>query len=251
MRPDELLAIFAAGVAAGSINTVVGSGTLITFPVLLALGLPPLTANVSNTVGLAPGGISGVVGYRTELKGQGRRAATLAIASLAGGLAGAALLIAFPASAFRRAVPVLILVASVLVLVQPLVSRLVSRWRARPSSGSGGWGLRCGVFVVAIYGGYFGAAQGVVLMGMLPIALPENIQRLNALKNVLAMSANLAAAVLYAAVAPVSWPAAAAVAVGSIVGGQVGARLGMRMSPVVLRTVVVAVGVAAAIRLLV
>jgi|SRR5579862_57744 len=251
MTPGALAAALGAGVAAGTINTVVGSGTLVSFPVLLALGLPPLTANVSNTIGLAPGNISGVIGYRRQLLGQERRAVTLAVVSVTGGLVGAALLLLFPASVFKRAVPVLILAACVLVLLQPLVRRLASRWQAAPSPGTGGWAVRAGVLAVAVYGGYFGAAQGVILMGILPLALHDDLQRLNALKNVLTMSANLAAAVLFAVEASVSWPAAAAVAVGSIIGGQVGARVGLRLSPAVLRAVVVAVGVAAAVRLLV
>lgn len=251
MTPAALAAIFGAGVAAGTINTVVGAGTLVTFPVLLALGLPPIQANVSNTVGLAPGGISGTLGYRRELKGQRRRALPLAIAALAGGLAGAALLLAFPASVFKRTVPVLILAACALVLLQPLVRRFIARRKSTPTSGNGGWPMRIGAFAVAVYGGYFGAAQGVILMGLLPIAIHDNLQRLNALKNVLSTAANLAAAVVYVAATSISWPAAAAIALGSIVGGQIGARVGLRLSPGLLRVVVVAVGVAAAVRLLV
>ena len=249
MTPGVFVAVLGAGVAAGAINTVVGSGTLITFPVLLALGIPPLTANVSNTIGLAPGGISGAVGYRHQLVGQRGRAATLAVVALVGGLLGAVLLLTLPSSVFKRALPGLILAACVLVLLQALSRRLASRWRA--ASGKGGWGLRGGTLAVAVYGGYFGAAQGVILMSILPMALHDGLQRLNALKNVLAMAANLAAAIVFVAAAPVSWPAAAAVAAGSIVGGQVGARVGMRLSPGVLRGVIVAVGVAAALRLLV
>lgn len=250
MTPLDALAALGAGIAAATINTVVGSGTLVTFPVLLALGYPPLVANVTNTVGLVPGGWSGVAGYRRELVTQERRALFLAIPALAGGLVGSALLLELPASVFKGAVPVLILVACALVLLQPLVRKVLAG-HGTERTGNGGWLLRVGAFLVGIYGGYFGAAQGVILMSILGIALYETMQRLNALKNVLALAANMAAAVVYAVVAPVSWPVAGVLCAGTLLGGVVGARVGRRLSPQVLRGVIVAVGVAAAIRLLV
>ena len=249
MTPLDALAALGAGIAAGTINTVVGSGTLVTFPVLLALGYPPVVANVSNTVGLVPGGFSGVFGYRRELATQERRVLSLAIPALVGSLVGAALLLELPASVFKGVVPVLILVACVLVLLQPLVRKVVAG-SGTQRTGNGGWLLRLGTFLVGIYGGYFGAAQGVILMSMLGIALHETMQRLNALKNVLALAANVAAAAVFAAVAPVSWPVVGVLCAGTLIGGVVGARVGRRLSPQVLRGLIVLIGVVAAIRLL-
>ncbi|MGH9083009.1 MAG: sulfite exporter TauE/SafE family protein [Acidimicrobiales bacterium] len=249
MTPADLAAAFGAGIACGGINAVVGSGTLVTFPVLLALGYSPLVANVSNTVGLVPGGFSGVAGYRRELEGQGRRIATLGAAALIGGTVGAALLLELPASVFKGAVPVLILVACALVLLQP-VARRVAAARGVGGTGNGGWPLRFGAFLVAIYGGYFGAAQGVVLMSMLGTALHDGIQRLNALKIVLALASNVAAAIVYAVVAPVAWPIAGALAAGTLLGGYGGAKIGRRLSPKVLRGAIVVIGVVAAVKLL-
>lgn len=249
MSPLDLLAAVGAGIACGGINAVVGSGTLVTFPVLLALGYSPLVANVSNTVGLVPGGLSGVAGYRRELVGQERRVVTLGVAALLGAGVGAALLLELPASVFKGAVPVLILVACVLVLLQPMVRRFTAA-RGVGGTRDGGWGVRAGAFLVAIYGGYFGAAQGVILMSMLGTALHDGIQRLNALKNVLALAANVAAGIIYAFVAPVAWPIAGALAAGTLMGGYVGARVGRRLSPKVLRGAIVVIGVVAAVRLL-
>lgn len=240
---------FGAGIAAGTVNTVVGSGTLISFPVLLGLGYAPLVANVSNSIGLVPGGVSGVVGYRRELRGQGRRVLVLVIFALIGGLAGAALLLELPASDFRRAVPALILVACALVFVQPVLGKALPH-RDREGGPFSRWALRSGSLAVAVYGGYFGAAQGVILISVLGLAVHDTLQRLNAVKNVLTLTANAASGVVFAVAAPVSWPAAAAIAAGSIFGGALGARIGRRLSPTVLRGVVVAVGLVAAIRLL-
>lgn len=255
MTPETALAAAGAGLAAGTINTVVGSGSLVTFPVLLALGFHPLAANVTNTVGLVPGGLSGVVGYRRELSGQRRRLAALVPLSLVGALVGAGLLLALPAGDFQRVVPVLILVACVLVLLQPLLAR---RLRARETGAAGtgrpagsGRGMMAGAGLTAVYGGYFGAAQGVVLMGLLGVLVRDSLQRLNAAKNVLVLVTNLAAAVVFAVAAPVSWPVAGMVAAGSIVGGQVGAHVGRRLPPPVLRGVIVVVGVVATVKLLV
>lgn len=250
MAPLEALAILGAGLAAGTINTIVGSGSLITFPTLLAFGYSPVVANVSNTVGLVPGSISGAVGYRRELAGQRGRAIRLGGAALAGGVSGGLLLLLLPSSAFDRIVPFLLLLAVGLVIVQPRLSRAVA---AR--SGGGGQdrfgGLYLTVFATAVYGGYFGAGQGVLLISLLAIFLSDALQRLNALKNVLAALVNGVAAVLFIAVAPVAWPPAILLAVGSIVGGQVGAGIGRRLPPLVLRTLIVVIGTTVALKLLI
>lgn len=246
----EALAIVAAGLAAGTINTIVGSGSLITFPTLLALGYSPVVANVSNTLGLVPGSVSGVVGYRRRLEGQRARAATLGTASLAGGLTGSVLLLVLPGTVFRRVVPVLILGACALVALGPRLSR---RRAERPAGAGthGGVALWLTIFATGIYGGYFGAAQGVVLIGLLGIFLDDDLQRLNALKNVLASIANGVAAVVFVLFAHVAWGAAGLLAAGSVVGGQVGARLAQRIPAPALRAVIVVVGTIVGLRLLI
>ncbi|HEY3702130.1 MAG TPA: sulfite exporter TauE/SafE family protein [Acidimicrobiales bacterium] len=249
MSASTALAIFAAGLAAGTINTIVGSGSLITFPTLLAVGYPAVTANVTNTVGLVPGVVSGSVGYRRELTGQRRRLAVLGVPAVAGGITGAVLLLVLPSSVFRRIVPVLILVACGLVLAQPALSRLAARRGS--AEHHGGIGLFATVFATGVYGGYFGAAQGVMLIALLAIFLSDDLQRLNAAKNVLAMLVNGVAAFIFIAVAHVAWGAAGVLAAGSVIGGQVGAKVGRRLSPTLLRTVIVVVGVAVSIDLLV
>ncbi|HEU4671367.1 MAG TPA: sulfite exporter TauE/SafE family protein [Candidatus Limnocylindrales bacterium] len=248
MAPLEIVAILAAGLAAGTINTIVGSGSLITFPTLLALGYPPVVANVSNTVGLLWGSLSGAIGYRRELAGQRERAVRLGAASVLGGLTGGVLLLALPASSFETVVPFLILGAVVLVALQPRLSAAMARRRADGHEHL--VPLFATVYLTGIYGGYFGAAQGVILIALLGIFVSEDIQRLNGLKNVLAFLVNAVAAVLFILIAPVSWPAAIVLAAGSIVGGQLGAVVGRRLSPLVLRGVIIVVGTFVAIRLL-
>jgi uncharacterized membrane protein YfcA len=243
----EAIAVLVAGVGAGTINTVVGSGTLITFPTLLAVGISPVTANVSNTVGLVFGSISGVWGYRAELTGQRSRLVRLASASLVGGLVGALLLLVLPSGAFDAVVPALILLGVVLVVVGPWISRRVAaRAAARgglPHHGAG-W-VWPAVGAAGVYGGYFGAAQGVLLMAVLGIGVDDTLQRHNATKNVLAAIVNGVAAVFFVVFAHIDWRAAALVAVGSVIGGQLGATVGRRLSPNLLRAVIVVVGVAA------
>ncbi len=246
MSALEALAIAGAGLVAGTINTVVGSGTLITFPTLLAFGFPAVMANVSNSVGLVPGSLSGAVAYRRELRGQSRRLLVLCAAAVAGGACGAGLLLALPSSVFRRAVPALILVACLLVLFQPQLARRAAGSH-RPH---GGPMLFAAVFATAIYGGYFGAAQGVILISLLGIFLNDQIQRLNAAKNVLALLVNAVASLVFIAVSNVSWSAAGLLAAGSVVGGQVGGLLGRRLPTLWLRAVIVVVGLTAAIVLL-
>ncbi|MET9287860.1 sulfite exporter TauE/SafE family protein [Nocardia beijingensis] len=248
----EQLAVFGAGIGAGGINTIVGSGTLITFPVLLAFGLPPVTANVSNTIGLVPGSVSGVHGYRRELAGQRRRLLRLGTASLLGGITGAVLLLVLPAAAFKAIVPILIILALVLVVVQPRLANWVKRRRENdgaPVPEHGGPILLTAVYAAGVYGGYFGAAQGVLLIGLLGVFVHDDIQRLNGAKNVLALIVNAVSALIFIVVADVDWRAVVLIALGSIIGGQLGARLGRRMPPNLLRAVIVVVGLIAVIRL--
>jgi uncharacterized protein len=248
----EVVAILLAGVAAGTINTVVGSGTLITFPTLLAFGIPPVTANVSNTIGLVPGSISGAVGYRRELVGQRSRVLRLSVASLGGGAAGAVLLLVLPASAFDAVVPVLILLGCVLVVLQPRISRSVARHHEAAGGvpHHGAWWVWPSVLVTGVYGGYFGAAQGVLLMAVLGIGMQETLHSLNAIKNVLAGLVNAVAGLIFAVVADVDWRIVLLIGVGSVIGGQIGATFGRRLPPTVLRVVIVLVGVAALTSLL-
>ena len=249
MGIGEILAIALAGLAAGAVNTVVGSGTLITFPVLLAFGYAPVTANVSNTIGLVPGSLSGAVGYRRELSGQRRRALRLGTASVLGGITGAVLLLVLPASAFKAIVPAFIAIALVLVVLQPRISELLAK------RGTGLWHERglltpLAVYATGIYGGYFGAAQGILLLGILGIALPQDLHRTNALKNVLAALVNGVAGLYFALVAHVAWGPVAIIAGASIAGGQLGARYGRRLPPRALRGLIVVIGTTAIVRLL-
>ena len=245
----EIAAIAAAGMAAGAINTVVGSGTLITFPVLLAFGYSPVTANVSNTIGLVPGSVSGAIGYRRELRGQRTHMLRFAVASVLGGITGAVLLLVLPDDAFEAIVPVFIAIALVSVVLQPRLDRMVAE--RRPPPDAHGTGLpRLLVYFAGIYGGYFGAAQGILLIAILGPSLPDDLQRVNALKNVLAGVVNAVAAIVFIAVADVAWGPAALIAAGSVVGAQLAARYGRRLSPRALRAVIVAVGIAAIAQLL-
>jgi uncharacterized protein len=244
----EALALLGAGIVAGAINAVVGSGTLVTFPTLLAFGYPPVLANVSNNIGLVPGSVSGAWAYRRELSGQRARVMRLAGASLAGGVVGAILLLVLPESAFDAIVPALILLAVALVLLQPRLSRLIAKREGAPAHG--GLAALVAVALCGVYGGYFGAAQGVLLMGILGILLDEELQRLNAVKNVLAGLVNAVAAVVFVAASDVAWGAVAMIAVGSTAGGQLGGMYGRRLPPVALRGIIVVVGTIAAVRLL-
>jgi uncharacterized membrane protein YfcA len=249
MNALEAAAIFAAGVGAGSINTVVGSGTLLTFPVLLGFGYAPVVANVSNTVGLVPGSLSGAYGYRAELAGQRDRAISLGTASALGSLVGAVLLLALPASAFKAIVPVFIAGALVLVLLQPRLAARAQSRRRRPRAANGGRFLWLALFGTGIYGGYFGAAQGVIALAVLDLSLPETLQRINALKNVLAMLTNLVAGLVFVVFAHVDWGVALLIGCGAVLGGQIGARVGRSLPPSGLRALIVLVGIAAIVKL--
>jgi uncharacterized membrane protein YfcA len=247
----EILAIVAAGTAAGTINAVVGSGTLITFPVLLAFGIPPVTANVSNNVGLVPGGFSGIVGYRSELRDQRAQILHFGPMSALGSLVGAIALLELPPSAFKAIVPFFIIVALALILVQPrLAPRLAAARAERRAQGHPRW-ARPIIFGTGVYGGYFGAAQGIMLIATLSLAVPDELQRTNALKNVLATTSNLVAGVTFALVAHVDWGVAGLIAGGSVLGGQLGSRYGRGLPPDVLRAIIVVVGISAIVRLLV
>ncbi|MGW7514546.1 sulfite exporter TauE/SafE family protein [Streptomyces sp. NPDC054796] len=244
----EMCAVLAAGLGAGAVNTVVGSGTLITFPVLLAVGLPPVTATVSNALGLVPGSVSGAIGYRKELRGQRRLVLRLTAGAVLGGLAGAMLLLALPAAAFEMIVPVLVGLALLLIVLQPRVSRAVRRRRARtgrPLSAHGGPGLLAGVGLASVYGGYFSAAQGIIYVSLMGMLLDEPMQRLVAVKNVLVAVVNGVAALFFLWKADFDWTAVALLAAGSAVGGRLGATVGRRLSPVLLRCLIVVVGGAA------
>lgn len=241
--------IFVAGLWAGTINTVVGSGTLVTFPVLVALGYPPVTATTSNAIGLIPGTVAGSIGYRRELAGQLGRVARLGVASAIGAVCGTALLLSLPPSAFEMIVPWLIGLALVLVVLQPKLSAWVaSRGEDRPEHG--GVLLWTLVFLIGIYGGYFTAAQGVMLLAVLGTLLHESLQRLNGVKNVLAAVVNTVAGVIFAFIAPVNWTVIVILAVASTLGGMLGAKIGRRLSPRVLRAVIVVIGLAAIVKLL-
>jgi uncharacterized membrane protein YfcA len=243
----EGLAIFGGGIAAGTINTVVGSGTLITFPLLLAFGYAPVTANVSNTIGLVPGSLSGAYGYRRELRGQGPLLVRLGVASVIGALAGAVLLLTLPARAFEAIVPAFIALALVLVVFGPRISRALA---ARPEHvAHHRFALPLALILCGMYGGYFGAAQGVLLIAVLGLTLSAGLQEINAVKNVLALFVNLVAGIVFALFATVAWWPVALIAAGSVVGGQIGAGVGRKLPDAVLRGVIVVVGVVAIVQL--
>ncbi len=259
MHVVEASLILLAGVWAGTINTIVGSGSLVTFPTLLAFGFDPVTANMSNTIGLVGGGVSGTWGYRRELEGQGRRLRSQMPASLVGAALGSVLLLILPASSFKRIVPVLLVIALVLVVAQPRIQRGI---RARADARGAAvddiapWQnvlLLVGTFLTGVYGGYFGAAQGVLLVGIMGALLPESLQRINAAKNLLSLGVNVVAALTYSLVAfhRIDWLVALLIAVGSTAGGFLGATIGRRLSPLVLRGIIVVLGLIAIWRLVV
>ncbi len=255
---SHVVLIVLAGFAAGVINALVGSGTLITFPTLVALGYPPVTSTMSNAVGLVAGGVSATWGYRAELGGQWDRLRWQIPASLAGGVLGAFLLLHLPETVFIEVVPSLLVLALVLVVVGPKIQSW-ARQRAEAQGRSAEHVsprrmaiLVFGTFVVGVYGGYFTAAQGILLVGVMGALLPESMQRMNAAKNLLALVVNIVAAVGYTLVAfdRISWPVAGIIAASSLVGGVVGARYGRRLSPNALRSTIVVVGLIGLYRLL-
>lgn len=253
-----MILIALAGVGAGAINAVVGSGTLITFPTLVALGVPPVTATMSNAVGLVAGGVSGTWGYRRELQGQWNRLRWQLPGSLLGAALGAWLLLHLPETVFEAVVPVLLIGALLLVVFGPRIQG----WAKRRAEAAGRSvhdisnarmaALVGATFAVGVYGGYFTAAQGILLIGLMGMLLPEDMQRMNAAKNLLSLVVNVVAAVAYTAVAfdRINWTAAGLIAVGSLVGGFLGAHYGRKMSPSALRGVIVLVGLIGLYRLL-
>lgn len=249
----EAGAIVLAGFWAGMINTIVGSGTLVTFPTLLFFGYPAVTANVSNSLGLVAGGMSGAWGYRHEIRGLGSVLARLAPASLLGSVIGALLLLVLPPAAFEAIVPALILVGVLLVIFGPRINRW-ARGHETHLLTPGRWlALLAGIFVAGMYGGYFGAAQGVILVGLMSALLPLNVQAINGMKNVLGLVVNLVAAVVFLVVEParIDWWVVLAIGVGSLLGGVVGARVGRALAPWLLRTVIVVIGLVAIVYLVV
>lgn len=243
--------IFLAGLGAGTINAVVGSGTLITFPALVAFGVPPQAATMSNALGLIPGNIASSFGYREDLRGSGDKLKRWIPASMAGSLMGAALLVILPEKSFELIVPVLIVLALVMVVIQP---RLQKYLKARQSNAvtHSTIAVYCVLFFTAIYGGYFAAAQGIILIGLLGIVLDEPLQTINGYKNVLVLFVNLVSATAYTVIGfnKISWMAVVLVAAGSLVGGYVGARIGRELNPTVLRAVIVILGIVALVRII-
>ncbi|RWA17781.1 membrane protein [Mycolicibacterium elephantis DSM 44368] len=254
----DMILIALAGVGAGAINALVGSGTLITFPTLVALGYPPVTSTMSNAVGLVAGSLSGTWGYRRELRGQWRRLAWQLPASFIGAGLGAFLLLHLPETVFEQVVPVLLVVALALVVVGPRI-QAYARQRAEAAGRSADdlsatrmAALVAATFAIGVYGGYFTAAQGIMLIAAMGALLPEDMQRMNAAKNLLSLVVNVVAAAAYILVAfdRISWEAAGLIAVGSLIGGYLGAHYGRRLSPNALRAVIVVVGTIGLYRLL-
>ena len=253
MSAVEALLVVLAGIGAGTINTIVGSGTLITFPTLLLLGVPPITANISNNIGLVPGSLTGSIGYRKELVGAAPTLRRLAPMSFLGAVAGAALLLVLDPRLFRAIVPVLILIGLVLVVAGPRINAWTERRRQEGTAdpATHALAMQGGVFGAGVYGGYFGAAQGIILMGVLGSLSSEPIQRLNGYKNVLATVVNAVAALVFVLVARdrIDWLVVLLIAVGSTVGGVIGSTVGRRLSPPALRAVIVVIGVVAIVKL--
>jgi uncharacterized membrane protein YfcA len=253
-----MVLIALAGFVAGAINALVGSGTLVTFPTLVALGYPPVTSTMSNAVGLVAGSVSGTWGYRAELSGQWDRLRWQIPASLVGAALGAFLLLHLPETVFAVVVPALLVLALLLVLVGPRIQS----WARRRAEEAGRSPehitpvrmavLVIGTFAIGVYGGYFTAAQGILLVGVMGALLSESVQRMNAAKNLVALLVNIVAAVSYTLVAfdRISWLVAGLIAAGSLIGGWIGARYGRRLSPNALRATIIVVGVIGLYRLL-
>lgn len=258
----QALLVLLAGIGAGAINAAVGSGTLITFPALVAFGVPPQSATMSNALGLIPGNIASSFGYREQMRGHSRQLMKWLPASILGSIVGALLLTVLPPTTFEAVVPVLIILAVIMVIGQPFLKRALGRRAARkgfsgenaPENAS--LGMRIGVlfaiFFTAIYGGYFAAAQGVLLVGLLGILTTYPLQRINAFKNVLVLGVNTVAAVLYMIVGfdKINWTAALLVAVGSLIGGYAGAKFAQKLPDWLLRSIIVVLSIIAFIRII-
>ena len=234
----DFLILFAAALAAGLFNALAGGGSIFTFPALIAIGVPPILANVTNTVALCPGYVGGVLAQRRDLAGQGRRMLLLLPVAAAGGVAGALLLTRTSDATFRALVPLLVLAACALLAVQDRLRGLLQRRHPRiPLS----WAVPP-VLLAAIYGGYFGAGLSVIFLAMIGLAVDDNLTRLNALKQAMSLVTNITAALYFAAAAPVVWPAAAVMAAGALIGGALGGRLAGAVRPATLRAIVVGIG---------
>lgn len=258
MSTATMALIVLAGFAAGAINSVVGSGTLITFPTLVALGLPPVTATMSNAVGMVPGGVTGTWGYRAELTGQWQRLRWQIPVLVIGAAIGAFLLLHLPEKVFIRIVPVLLVAALILVVLGPRIQAYARR-RADAAGRSVDQisprrmaALSSGTFLIGIYGGYFTAAQGILLVGLMGALLPDDLQRMNAAKNLMSLLINVVAATGFIVVAfgRINWLIVGLIAAGSMLGGWVGARYGRRLSPTALRIIIVIVGLIGLYRLM-
>ncbi|MET4001605.1 MULTISPECIES: sulfite exporter TauE/SafE family protein [Arthrobacter] len=248
MNTLDSFLILLGGLWAGTINTVVGSGTLVTFPILIALGIAPVMAVVSNAMGLIAGGISGTWGYRHELLGMGRNLARLMPASLLGGITGAYLLLHLPETVFSVVAPLLIVLALLLVIFQPRLQAVIkARRESNPSARSHDLAMMILVYLAGVYGGYFVAAQGVLLVGILGIFMSGTLQNANAVKNVLSLTVNVVAAISYLLFAPekIIWVVVGLIAVSSLIGGFIGAKIGRKLPPLVLRSVIVTLGLVA------
>jgi len=252
----EITVILLAGFWAGMINVVVGSGTLVTFPTLLLFGYPPIVANISNNIGLVGGGLSGSWGYRREIAANRRLLLRLLPLSALGGLVGALLLLVLPPEAFRAIVPVLIIIGLAMVALAPRVQRAAAAkaHEATPDTASSrrrSMLLLGGIGVLGIYGGYFGAAQGILIVGLMSMVTIESLQRINAIKNVLTTAVNGVAAATFMVFAweSIDWRVVLVIAVGATLGGLVGARVGRRLSPLALRATILVIGGVALIRI--
>ncbi len=241
MSLRDFVLVLAGGLVAGTANTIAGGGSLLTFPLLVALGLPPLDANVTNTVGIVPAALGGVIGMQRELRGQRARLLALLPFSVVGATAGAVLLLTTPAQAFNRVVPLLILVACVILLLQRRIASLLEGRRARRA-----WLLRAGMLAAAVYGGYFGAAVSVIVLAILAVTVADSLQRLNAVKVPLAGAMNLVSGIAFCFFAPVHWAYALVLAPSALVGGRIGAAAARRIPDQPLRYAVIVLGLVAA-----
>ncbi len=247
MSPLEFGFLVLAGIGAGLTGSIAGLASLVSYPALLAIGIPPVTANVTNTVALVLNAVGSVSASRPELRGQGRRLRPLLVAAVVGGATGATLLLLTPTAAFERIVPWLIAGASAAILVQRPPRELAAEGAQHPVRDSR-W-LPLGTFAVTIYGGYFGAAAGVLLLAMYLLTTGEGLPRGNALKNVVLGTANAVAAVGFVVFADVAWSAALPLALGFFVGGRTGPSVVRRAPQGILRTVIAVAGIGLAVHL--
>jgi uncharacterized protein len=244
MNAPSVLVLLVAGVGAGLAGTVTGLASLVSYPALLAVGLPPLTANVTNTVALCSTAIGAAAGSQPELRGQGARVVRLGAVCVVGGAVGAGLLLLTPGDAFSRIVPWLIAAAALLILARPLLLRAGSG-----AVGDGHPAVLAGMFAAAVYAGYFGAAAGVLMLALLSAVTADSHARVNALKNVVLGLGNATAAVGFTVLGPVAWTAAAPLAAGFFAGGLLGPRIVRRVPADALRVVVALLGLGLAVRL--